>query len=177
MSTVPSPSQSGSRSAISAAGPSASATAVPSVEEVALLLLAADGAKSPSPSAPSPPSSRGTGASAVSSPNSSRTASSAVRSRNGFSSSICSTSWLSSSVESWSSLIDCCSCGVSARCCETRRDNPCFMRRRLPPRQHAARHASSLPGAGRPLRAAVHTSPREGAPRAWRSRLPLTLAT
>jgi hypothetical protein len=38
----------------------------------------------------------------------------------GFCSSICSTSWWSSSVESCSSRIDCCSWGVRARCCESR---------------------------------------------------------
>src|SRR5690606_22426319 len=68
-------------------------------------------------------------------------------SRKGFSSSICSTSWASSSVVSCSRRIDCCSCGVSARCCETRSDRPSIMacnplsgpasRRGLPSLSHA----------------------------------------
>jgi hypothetical protein len=53
-------------------------------------------------------------------------AASSSTSRNGFCSSICSTSWCSSSVDSWSSRIDCCSCGVSARCCESRTWSVCF---------------------------------------------------
>ena len=71
-------------------------------------------------------SSSRTAVSAWARPNSSRAASSAVSSRNGLSSSICSTSWLSSRVDSCNKRIDCCSCGVSARCCETRRERPCF---------------------------------------------------
>ena len=72
-------------------------------------------------------SSSRTGVSALSMPNSSRGASSNSLSRNGFSSSICSISWLNSRVESWSRRIDCCNCGVRARCWETRRESPCFM--------------------------------------------------
>ena len=41
-------------------------------------------------------------------------------SRKGFCSSICSTSCWSSSVDSCSRRIDCCSCGVSDRCCDRR---------------------------------------------------------
>ena len=49
-----------------------------------------------------------------------RGAASSSASRKGFCSSICSTSWCSSSVDSCSRRIDCCNCGVSARCCESR---------------------------------------------------------
>ena len=58
-------------------------------------------------------------------------------SRNGFCSSICSTSWCSSSVDSCSSRIDCCSCGVSARCCDRRTCSEGFMR-------HGGRETDSL---------------------------------
>ena len=56
-------------------------------------------------------------------------AASSSASRNGFCSSICSTSWCSSSVESCSRRIDCCSCGVSARCCDRRTCSHGFMAR------------------------------------------------
>ena len=49
-----------------------------------------------------------------------RDAASSSASRKGFCSSICSTSCCSSSVDSCSRRIDCCSCGVSARCCDRR---------------------------------------------------------
>src|SRR3989344_1396184 len=48
-------------------------------------------------------------------------------SRKGFCSSICSISWLSSSVDSCNRRMDCCSCGVSAMCCESRNCSEGFM--------------------------------------------------
>ena len=67
-------------------------------------------------------------ASTCSRPKSSRSAASWSTSKKGLASSICSISWLSSSVESCRSRIDCCNWGVSARCWEIRRERPCFMR-------------------------------------------------
>ena len=59
-------------------------------------------------------------------------------SRKGFWSSICPTSWCSSSVDSCSRRIDCCSCGVSARCCDRRTCSDGFMARRSGwPSRHA----------------------------------------
>ncbi|MCY1365385.1 hypothetical protein D9M69_522290 [compost metagenome] len=92
-----------------------------------------------------------TGASVCSSPKASRSARSSERSRNGFSSSICSTSCAISSVESCSRRIDCCSWGVSARCWETRSDRPCFMRQAGKtnghrPRGRIAQRRGSQPG-------------------------------
>ena len=45
---------------------------------------------------------------------------SSSRSSKGLSDRICSSSWCNSRVDNCSSLIDCCSCGVNARCCDTR---------------------------------------------------------
>src|SRR5471032_1601178 len=56
-------------------------------------------------------------------------------SRNGFCSIICSISWCNSRVESCSSRMDCCNCGVSARCCDRRTCSEAFMIRKL--RSHA----------------------------------------
>ena len=81
-------------------------------------------------------------------PKSSRAAKSSISfSRNGLSSSICSISWLNSSVDSCNRRIDCCSCGVSARCCETRSERPCFMlRARLYIRKFSPRYTRRTSG-------------------------------
>ena len=67
------------------------------------------------------------GMSACASPNSSCSKVSPSTSRKGLSSSICSTSCDSSSVDSCNNRMDCCNWGVSARCCETRSDRPGFI--------------------------------------------------
>src|SRR3989475_9392447 len=49
------------------------------------------------------------------------------RSRSGFSARNFSSSWFNSIVESCSRRIDCCSCGVSVRCCESLSCRVCFI--------------------------------------------------
>src|SRR5881296_3635686 len=52
------------------------------------------------------------------------------RSRSGFSARNFSSSWFNSIVESCSRRIDCCSCGVSVRCCESLSCRVCFIEMR-----------------------------------------------
>ena len=65
------------------------------------------------------------------------------RSRMGLSASMRSISWLSSTVESCNRRMDCCSCGVSVRCCESRNCRVGFMVRG-PPRAGGNGHCGYM---------------------------------